>query len=140
MIMRIFVAASLCFLLTACAQTQSAKPLTPEYIPAKQPEKQVIRKYFHLTPQQQESAKAAVIGRLKDPESARFASIVGIGDPEGTGKYAVCGTVNAKNSYGGYTGSRMFAVIDNSNVLFWSESKKAFDNEMILLICKPNNK
>lgn len=50
-------------------------------------------------------ARAAVTRQLKDPSSARFEA-VGVMDK---GRY-VCGFVNAKNSYGGYTGSQMWAL------------------------------
>jgi hypothetical protein len=41
-------------------------------------------------------AKAAVVKRLKDPDSARFSDLVKTG-----GGYIVCGKVNAKNGFGG---------------------------------------
>jgi hypothetical protein len=47
-------------------------------------------------------ARAAVLSVLKDPDSARFADLhPGKSD-------AVCGTVNARNGFGGYTGARAF--------------------------------
>lgn len=46
-----------------------------------------------------------VVGSLKDPESARFQ---GVHVKWGT----VCGEVNAKNSFGGYTGFKRFLSID----------------------------
>ena len=52
---------------------------------------------------QAEAAKAAVIATLKDPESARFGAIT-------TDGKIICGTVNAKNSFGGYAGPKVFAV------------------------------
>lgn len=59
---------------------------------------------------------------LKDPESAKFSSYY---RPFGDGVGYVCGTVNAKNSYGGYVGNRNYyihltvkkdKVVDNSPV------------------------
>src|SRR5262245_13994790 len=56
-------------------------------------------------------ARAAVVANLKDPESARF------GDKfdrrinrgrDGVLYEVVCGEVNARNGFGGYTGSKMF--------------------------------
>ncbi|MDC5446163.1 hypothetical protein ACT4Y9_18345 [Acinetobacter baumannii] len=44
--------------------------------------------------------------QLKDPESAEFRNVKG-----------VCGEVNAKNSYGGYTGFKRFIVVNNSAVI-----------------------
>lgn len=43
---------------------------------------------------------------LKDPESARFGTIAGARTPDGN--ISVCGMVNAKNSFGGYTGEQPF--------------------------------
>lgn len=49
-------------------------------------------------------ARAAVLLRLKDPDSARFGQIA-------HGKAgAICGEVNARNSYGGYTGMTPFML------------------------------
>jgi len=44
---------------------------------------------------------------LKDPDSARFYGIYSVQKP-GQPRPSVCGFVNAKNSYGGYTGKTMF--------------------------------
>jgi hypothetical protein len=48
-----------------------------------------------------DDARAAVITKLKDPESARFGEMTVKGD-------VVCGTVNAKNAMGGYPGAHRF--------------------------------
>lgn len=70
----------------------------------------------------QEMCKSAVVGQLKDPESARFASIArGIplerpmpapGGPM-TKTVSYSGYVNAKNAMGGYTGDKMFGCTLN---------------------------
>jgi hypothetical protein len=60
-------------------------------------------------------ARAAVLAALKDPESARFGPMTA-GKP-GT----VCGTVNARNSFGGYTGNRAFAWTSGKSVLIYSD-------------------
>jgi hypothetical protein len=56
-----------------------------------------------------DAGRAAVMGavksRLKDPESARFRWL-----PRVPGKSVYCGLVNARNSFGGYTGPIVFAV------------------------------
>ncbi len=61
--------------------------------------------------------KAKLIERLKDPDSAMFKSLRVV---EGKGGEALCGEVNAKNSYGGYTGFNRFFVstkkINHSNM------------------------
>ena len=51
-------------------------------------------------------AENTVRTRLKDPDSARFA---GVSLNEKTG--SICGWVNAKNSWGGYTGMTEFVLI-----------------------------
>src|SRR5262245_42397344 len=51
----------------------------------------------------------AVRERLKDPESARFGTLVGGHDQKGV--FSACGWVNSKNSFGGYTGIMPFAGI-----------------------------
>lgn len=51
-------------------------------------------------------------GRLKDPESAKFGKF-SISD-DGT---AACGSVNAKNAFGGYTGERFF-MYDRGEIRF----------------------
>ncbi len=55
--------------------------------------------------QAKQSGMSSVRSALKDPTSAKFKD-VRIADVTG----AVCGQVNAKNSYGGYTGFGWFAV------------------------------
>lgn len=48
------------------------------------------------------STKRAITDALKDPDSAKFEFI-----------NDKCGTVNSKNSFGGYVGSRRFVSVDN---------------------------
>jgi hypothetical protein len=55
-----------------------------------------------------ERAKAAVRAQLKDPPSARFLEVHKA--PKG-----VCGQMNAKNGYGGYTGIILFAYSTADN-------------------------
>jgi hypothetical protein len=50
----------------------------------------------------EEIAMKAVVARLKDPESARFGRLT----VNSSG--VVCGSVNARNSMGGYTGEMAF--------------------------------
>lgn len=49
-----------------------------------------------------EKSKKQLLNQLKDPDSAKFRNI-SVKD-----KTLVCGEVNAKNSYGGYTGFTFF--------------------------------
>ncbi len=67
-------------------------------------------------------AKAAMLPILKDPESARFQLIrparpVVMGTTmthKGGAGWEICVNVNAKNSYGGYTGNRTTYLLWNS--------------------------
>ena len=61
-------------------------------------------------------AKRAAIDQLKDPESAKFDKIWALSGSNGA--RTVCGYVNAKNSYGGYTGKKMFTLVDADRVAF----------------------
>jgi hypothetical protein len=56
-------------------------------------------------------ARAAVANSLKDPPSARFEGVVLKAE-------AVCGLVNAKNSYGGYVGKTRFVYVLKSGGIF----------------------
>lgn len=53
--------------------------------------------------------KSKVLDSLKDPESAQFKNLRLV---KGEGGEALCGEVNAKNSYGGYIGFSQFGVTE----------------------------
>jgi len=56
------------------------------------------------------STKAAVLAQLRDPDSAKFSEIFAVGDRK-VGKafpVIICGKVNAKNGFGGFTGDQPF--------------------------------
>lgn len=61
----------------------------------------------------QEELLASVRGSLKDPDSANFKDLQHVGDGR-----ALCGQVNAKNSYGGFAGFKRF-VADFEGV-YWA--------------------
>lgn len=91
-----------------------------------------------LTAAQRKEVEIGVRRSLKDPDSARFGRFVATTDDKG--KVHVCGYVNAKNSYGGYTGEKLFHGV------FPTDNKGAFaavgigggDNESIVtsVMCK----
>lgn len=60
-----------------------------------------------------EGSKKKITVRLKDPDSAKFDSLRILTHMQ-TGKRTLCGTVNAKNSYGGYVGSKGFHVTEEA--------------------------
>ena len=69
-----------------------------------------------------EEAKSAVRALLKDPGSAQFRNIYsrGMGGKPIPGA-AVCGEVNAKNSYGGYIGfTRFYQSKPGERATLWS--------------------
>jgi hypothetical protein len=73
-------------------------------------------------------AKDIVSNEMKDPSSSQFKDIV-------VYKYGpadvVCGTVNAKNVYGGYVGFRRFVVlgeVPSIRPAAFADVQKAFDD------------
>ena len=56
---------------------------------------------------------------LKDPESAQFRNIKVVINTEG--RKSVCGQVNAKNSYGGYTGFQSFYAKSNDKIVYLND-------------------
>ncbi len=56
----------------------------------------------------EKSARDQVQYALKDPSSAQFRNIRGYSFSGPGGGYVVCGEVNGKNSFGGYTGFQPF--------------------------------
>lgn len=62
-------------------------------------------KRTHAVPPEFALAKAAIERKLKDPTSAQWSELFEVQTNQGG---FVCGAVNAKNSYGGYVGSRGF--------------------------------
>ncbi len=56
------------------------------------------------------NAKIAISKKLKDPNSATFGMMIRAMRPNVRGEPTdtICGYVNAKNSYGGYTGEKPF--------------------------------
>lgn len=91
------------------------------------------RRYVLYAAQRRE-VEGAVAAVLKDPESARFSPIQAFFD----GKVAtrVCGTVNAKNSFGGYVGARpFFGVITGNTFQLWEIAKSDRQSAEVLNTC-----
>lgn len=63
--------------------------------------------FVALTPAMREEVVAGIKKQLKDPQSAQFDRMAATRS-EKTGVINVCGTVNAKNSFGGYSGPVRF--------------------------------
>lgn len=68
-------------------------------------------------------AMTATAGMLKDPESARFRNLRVAGYADGS---VVCGEVNGKNSYGGYTGYQPFVASIDAATLY-DDDKRYMD-------------
>lgn len=82
---------------TGCQATQQARP-SPKPVTA----------IVTLTSEQLDTVYQGVRDELKDPNSAIFGRVVAGTTPESDNILLVCGWVNAKNSYGGYTGEKPF--------------------------------
>ena len=71
------------------------------------------------------SARAAVLATLKEPQSARFGPAFtrkSVNGNFGKVRDIVCGTVNAKNSFGGYAGASTFAYMLDTNEVMMGET------------------
>jgi hypothetical protein len=97
--MRRLAGVLLALLATGCAggsqQMASSGRAAPE----------VIDEYHTLSAAETKAVHEAVRSSLKDPESARFGRALA---GKLKGDVLVCGMVNAKNSYGGYTGEKPY--------------------------------
>ncbi len=80
-------------------------------------------------------AQRLVISKLKDPEGARFREIWAL--VGSNGKRSVYGYVNAKNSFGGYTGKKIFTMIKSGNVFI--EGSDVIMDQLFPRICMPRN-
>ncbi len=60
---------------------------------------------YELSGPSQDMVRSTIIKMLKDPESAKFGELAAVKYPNGV---IVCGSVNAKNSFGGYAGASPF--------------------------------
>lgn len=77
-------------------------------------------------------ARAALAQKLKDPESARIEGLkrTNFANTKGAPTPAVCGTVNAKNSFGGYAGAVPFVFMPSMNDAFIVQA----DNQADLIV------
>lgn len=113
---------------------QLSKTPTPEKV--SEDSEQHLRERVEPSENDIEHAQNVIKEKLKDPESARFRRVYGAqGEVE---KIAICGEVNAKNSYGGYTGYKPFMVFEDGDRGFvWDSNEDgfSFDNMMIEETC-----
>jgi hypothetical protein len=72
-----------------------------------------------------ELAQMVVLKQLRDPSSAVFGKTSVYGDRKLKGQSVVvaCGSVNAKNGFGGYTGSQKFLVLKEGYKVFFDNAE-----------------
>lgn len=90
-----------------------------------------------LTTSQMASVDTGLRASLKDPDSARIAGVSAARGKDGT--LTVCGHVNARNSFGGYTGFVPFSgfIIEGSRIFqVTSIGNPADDNYGIRVVCR----
>lgn len=92
----------------------------------------------------QSLVESAIRGQLKDPDSAQFSGFteprkeVMVEKSNFVYGYSSCVFVNAKNSYGGYTGKQLYwAFIRNGQVLRIKNTNDAYGN--IIFVGRPVN-
>lgn len=75
-----------------------------------------------------------MVERLKDPESARYTNVQIVTGDDGV--LTVCGSVNSKNSYGGYAGaSRFMGILSPENKSAFIVGIDTPDKPFIQLMC-----
>jgi hypothetical protein len=67
-----------------------------------------------------DAVKKAVLGKLRDPDSARFADMDVYDDRTWKGRRVTvtCGSINAKNGFGGYAGPANFIFVEQIDSAF----------------------
>lgn len=118
------VSGVLAFCLCGCAnvpvnETPKAPPATP----------------ITLTSQQVKDIEIGVRASLKDPDSAKFSGPV-LGAKRANGDIEACGTVNAKNSYGGYVGASPYVATLRDRKVIDSATASGSDARFIIEICR----
>lgn len=79
-------------------------------------------------------ARAAVRDGLKDPQSAQFSGLFTF---MVSGVRHTCGYVNAKNSYGGYTGKQAFAVLSSNAEVDYVATEENSSISIVMPLCDP---
>ena len=84
--------------------------------------------YRQLSATEKESLRRSLVTTLKDPDAAQFKWMPVVTNPPPGKPIGYCSLLNGKNSYGGYTGFRMFFALLAQN------SKGEYDRGEITLI------
>jgi hypothetical protein len=103
-------------------------PVSPPSIPAREPVRWTLDR---ATPAETRAAQSVVRRSLRDPDSARFDNIVAYKGSNGNRQ--ICGTVNARNGYGGFSGTILFTTSAPFNDAMFASSKEW--RELVPLIC-----
>lgn len=93
---------ALCYFVSLIGESRQAPDAAREAVAAK------AQQQADLHARIQYEGLRTARSQLKDGESARFSHLVVVNQPTGGG--VLCGAVNAKNSFGGYTGDKLFFV------------------------------
>ena len=104
---------------TAAPPPRSARV---DQTPATPTQAQLVRSGVTRPSQLIAMVRSAVDPNLRDPESARYSGVAAYSPPEARGKVLFCGKVNARNGFGGYTGSRKFIVVPGFSAVFQGRS------------------
>lgn len=129
--MRTIVGIALALSLAACASTGGGPASRGEPVGAP----------YQLTASESKLIEDGVRDALKDPNSAMFGQMVAVRVP-GDDMTTVCGYVNAKNSFGGYTGDKpfmgMLAYVDGKPFHFGVTGMGGTDTETmaVMMVCK----
>ena len=116
--------------LAGCA---SASPPAPAAAPAAT--KEPPGTPTTLTPQQVKIIQDGVRASLKDPDSAKFSGAI-LAAKRLNGDIDACGTVNAKNSYGGYVGAGPFFAKFRDGKVVDSATASGTDAKFLIQICR----
>jgi len=107
--LKIFLTVLFVFWLSGCAAPSATELANADYGPYPQEYEQIIKRHLDLVLKDPESAKINIVKRPSSGWSGLGGRKYG---------WIVCAEVNAKNSYGGYTGSRLsYFMLKNDSVI-----------------------
>lgn len=103
----------------------SAPAPTPEQVAADST-REVQRERDRQDREQMRTAQAMMKAVLKDPESAQFSEVMVV---RVSGEPVVCGYVNARNGFGGFTGRKGFLVTAGGRLTTEESAEGAFEKD-----------
>jgi len=78
-----------------------------------------------------DKALVSLRGSLRDPDSAKFTDVKVFGVDD----LSVCGFVNSKNAFGGYTGSQRFLVTESTGLVWLEEMGQGETGKVLWSTC-----